>query len=57
MHLMLMYRCSFQELAELEARRERVKQNIERMYMTFPTCVLMYDFTNKPHYALCMLLR
>jgi hypothetical protein len=57
LYLMLMYCCAFQELAELEARRERVKQNIARMYMAFPTCVLMYDFTNKPHCALRMLLR
>lgn len=49
MHLMLIYHSTFQELAELEARRERVKQNIQRMYAVFPTCVLMYDFINKPH--------
>lgn len=33
---MLVYCYIIQELAELEARRERVKQNIERIYLILP---------------------
>ncbi|KAE8800082.1 oxidoreductase [Hordeum vulgare] len=33
-----------EELAELEARRERVKQNVERMYLLIPTSNLSFAF-------------
>nr|CAB3453853.1 unnamed protein product [Digitaria exilis] len=33
-----------EELAELEARRERVRKNIERMYLMFSTCKITYAF-------------
>jgi len=43
-----------EELAELEARRERVRQNIERMYLMFRTCKITYAFISKLHCPLYM---